>query len=68
MDNDPTRLKALIENGKEAREDLASSLLEIDRRKLWWEMGYSSLYNYCQLKLKLSPEEVDEILDEDGAS
>jgi hypothetical protein len=48
---------------RESQINLGFHLLEIDRRKLWWKKGYSSLYNYCEQKFKLDPETVDEILE-----
>jgi hypothetical protein len=49
---------------KKNREELAQYLLEIDRRKLWWQMGYSSFYKFCEQEFKYSPEEIDEILED----
>ena len=45
-----------------AKEEIREHLLEIDRHKTWWDLGYSSLYKYCECELKMSFDEVDSLL------
>ena len=48
------RTRALVVNERRAGTELIEHLREIDRRKLFQNLGYSSLYEYCVGALKLS--------------
>jgi hypothetical protein len=50
---------------RQNRQKLGETLREIDATKLWWKMGYSSLFRYCEQELKLTLDEVDGLLAED---
>jgi hypothetical protein len=55
--------KIIAKQFNEDQIKLGKIILEIDQKKHWWELGCSSLYNYCETYLKLCPEEVDDILE-----
>jgi len=47
-------LSRLVRNEREATAELLAALCEVDRRKLYAERGYSSLFSYCQQVLNMA--------------
>jgi len=49
--------KVLVEREREIMSKVLHHLREVDRRKLYAELGYSSMFAYCTDELKYSPDQ-----------
>lgn len=49
-----TKAKALSDNLKKTESELLELLIQMKRKHLFAELGYSGIYNYCEGSLKLS--------------
>ena len=62
-DSDLCTIHKTVFDWARAKAEIREHLLEIDRQKTWWDLGYSSLYKYCERELKMTFDEVDSLLN-----